>query len=108
MPRPVLIAVAAIALALGVAACGDEDGSTSGQVTLNWFIFNEPSGGPTKIAERCSQQSDGAYRINFEYLPAQADQQREQLVRRLGAKDSSLDLLGLDVVWTGAFSFADG
>jgi len=105
VPRPALIAVAAVALALAVAGCGD-DSSTGGAVTLNWFIFNEPSGGPTKIAERCSQQSDGAYKINFEYLPAQADQQREQLVRRLGAKDSSLDLLGLDVVWTGEFANA--
>src|SRR5262249_50885468 len=48
----------------------------------------------------------GAYKIKFEYLPSQADQQREQLVRRLGAKDSSLDLLGLDVVWTGEFANA--
>lgn len=106
MPRPSLIAIAALVLAFGVAACGDDDGATSGPVTLNWFIFNEPSGGPTKIAQRCSQQSNGAYKINFEYLPAQADQQREQLVRRLGAKDTSLDLLGLDVVWTGEFANA--
>ena len=106
MPRPALIAIAAIALALGVAACGDDDSASGGRVTLNWFIFNEPSGGPTKIAERCSQQSNGQYEINFEYLPAQADQQREQLVRRLGAEDSSLDLLGLDVVWTGEFANA--
>jgi len=75
-------------------------------VTLNWFIFNEPSGAPQKIAKRCSEQSNGAYRINFEYLPSQADQQREQLVRRLGAEDSSLDLLGMDVIWTGEFANA--
>ena len=106
MPRPALLAIAAIALALGVAACGDDEGSSGGRVTLNWFIFNEPSGGPAKIAERCSQQSNGRYKINFEYLPSQADQQREQLVRRLGAEDPSLDLLGLDVVWTGEFANA--
>ena len=38
--------------------------------------------------------------------PSQADQQREQLVRRLGAEDASMDLLGLDVVWTGEFANA--
>jgi len=106
VPRPVVIALAAIALAVGVGACGDDDSSSGGRVTLNWFIFNEPSGAPQKIAERCSQQSGGAYDINFEFLPAEADQQREQLVRRLGAEDSSLDLLGLDVVWTGEFANA--
>ena len=106
MRGPILIAVATIALALGVAACGDDEATTSGPVTLNWFIFNEPSAAPQKIAERCSKQSGGAYKINFEFLPAQADAQREQLVRRLGAEDRSLDLLGLDVVWTGEFANA--
>jgi multiple sugar transport system substrate-binding protein len=98
--------VAALALAFGVAACGDDASSTSGPVTLNWFIFNEPSAAPQKIADRCSTRSNGAYKINFEYLPSQADQQREQLVRRLGAEDSTMDLLGLDVVWTGEFANA--
>jgi multiple sugar transport system substrate-binding protein len=101
-----LITLAVFVLAFGVAACGDDDASSGGTVTLNWFIFNEPSGGPAKIAERCSKQSNGKYKINFEYLPSQADQQREQLVRRLGAEDPTLDLLGLDVVWTGEFANA--
>ncbi len=99
-----LATVAALG-ALGAAGCGDDD-SGGGAVTLRWFIFNEPSGAPQKIADRCSQQSGGKYKIEFEYLPSQADQQREQLVRRLGAKDPSLDLLGLDVVWTGEFANA--
>jgi multiple sugar transport system substrate-binding protein len=102
----ILSTIATIALAVGISACGGEDTSTTGPVTLNWFIFNEPSGGPQKIADRCSKQSGGRYEIKFEFLPAQADQQREQLVRRLGAKDTSLDLLGLDVVWTGEFANA--
>ncbi|MEA2193898.1 MAG: trehalose/maltose transport system substrate-binding protein, partial [Solirubrobacteraceae bacterium] len=100
-----VIAVAAAVIASGLVACGS-DSSKGGPVTLNWFIFNEPSGGPQKIAQRCSQQSGGRYKINFEFLPSQADQQREQLVRRLGAQDPSLDLLGLDVVWTGEFANA--
>ena len=106
MRRGMAIAITALALACGVAACGGDDESSGGAVTLNWFIFNEPSGGPQKIAERCSKQSGGKYKINFEYLPSQADAQREQLVRRLGAEDPSLDLLGLDVVWTGEFANA--
>jgi multiple sugar transport system substrate-binding protein len=99
------MALAGIAVALGLAACGDS-GSQSGAVTLRWFIFNEQSGAPPKIAKRCSQESGGRYTIKFELLPSQADQQREQLVRRLGAQDSSMDLLGMDVVWTGEFANA--
>jgi multiple sugar transport system substrate-binding protein len=99
------MALGAVAVAMTFAACGDQ-GSQSGAVTLRWFIFNEQSGAPQKIAERCSQQSGGRYTIKFELLPSQADQQREQLVRRLGAQDSTMDLLGMDVVWTGEFANA--
>ncbi len=106
MRRGMAIAIAAALLWTGLVACGEDDASTGGAVTLRWFIFNEPSGAPQKIADRCSQQSGGKYKIEFELLPNQADQQREQLVRRLGAEDPSLDLLGLDVVWTGEFANA--
>ncbi len=94
------------ALAAGLSACGDDAEEGGAGATLNWFIFNEPSGAPQKIAQRCSEQSGGAYTIKFEYLPAQADQQREQLVRRLGAVDESIDLIGMDVIWTGEFANA--
>jgi multiple sugar transport system substrate-binding protein len=97
--------MAAVAIAIGLAACGDDE-SGGGRPTLTWFIFNEPSGAPQKIADRCSRESGGRYRIEFEYLPAQADQQREQLVRRLGAEDDSIDLIGMDVIWTGEFANA--
>ncbi|MDX6681763.1 MAG: trehalose/maltose transport system substrate-binding protein [Solirubrobacteraceae bacterium] len=106
MWRAVITALGLVVAVTSVAACGDGSSSSSGPVTLNWFIFNEPSGAPQKIAERCSKASGGAYKIDFEFLPAQADQQREQLVRRLGAGDDSLDLLGMDVVWTGEFANA--
>jgi multiple sugar transport system substrate-binding protein len=100
-----LLLMVVIAVGTALAACGDDD-AAGGPATLRWFIFNEPSGAPQKVAQRCSEQSNGRYRIEFSYLPAQADQQREQLVRRLGAEDESLDLLGLDVVWTGEFANA--
>ncbi|MGH2917530.1 MAG: extracellular solute-binding protein [Solirubrobacteraceae bacterium] len=101
----VIFAAAAAVLALALTACGDDE--TSGaRTTLTWFIFNEPSGAPQKIADRCSKQSGGEYAIKFEFLPSQADQQREQLVRRLGAKDDSIDLIGMDVIWTGEFANA--
>lgn len=105
MRKAILGTVAAVVVAMGLGACG-EDESGDGAVELSWFIFNEPSGAPQKIAERCSQESGGRYTISFEYLPSQADQQREQLVRRLGAEDDSIDLIGMDVIWTGEFANA--
>jgi multiple sugar transport system substrate-binding protein len=105
MRRKVIGSMAVVASMMALAACGG-DSSSSGTTTLNWFIFNEPSGGVQAAAAKCSAASKGAYNIKFQYLPSQADSQREQLVRRLGAKDDSLDLLGLDVVWTGEFANA--
>ena len=97
----VLLALAAI----GLGACGGDSGG--GSNTLNFYIFNEPGGGPQKVADQCSKDSGGRYEIEFTFLPNQADAQREQLVRRLGAEDDSIDLMGLDIIWTGEFANAE-
>jgi multiple sugar transport system substrate-binding protein len=106
MRRGMAIAIAAAVLGAGLVACGSDDSSSGGSATLNWFIARQPGGAVEKLAAKCSQQSGGRYKIKVELLPSQADQQREQLVRRLGAEDDSMDLLGLDVVWTGEFANA--
>jgi trehalose/maltose transport system substrate-binding protein len=77
-----------------------------GTPTLNWYIYNEPSGSYAAAAKDCSAASGGGYDIQIQELPSAADGQREQLVRRSAAKDSSLDILGLDVVWEAEFSEA--
>jgi multiple sugar transport system substrate-binding protein len=81
-------------------------GGESGPATLNWYIFHEPSGSFQAAAADCSKASGGAWTIKLQELPAAADAQREQLVRRSAAKDSSLDILGLDVVWEAEFAGA--
>ena len=102
--RSGFLALIVLALAVIAGGCGgDESGSDT---TLTWFIFNEPSGSPQAAAEKCSKESGGDYKIEFEFLPADADGQREQLVRRLGAEDDSIDLIGMDVIWTGEFASA--
>ena len=96
--------VVLLVLSVGLSACGGDEGG--GSNTLNFYIFNEPGGGPQKAAAACSKDSNGKYDIEFRYLPSRADQQREQLVRRLGAEDDSVDLIGMDVIWTGEFANA--
>jgi multiple sugar transport system substrate-binding protein len=71
--------------------------------TLAWYVFNEPSGAFHKAAEDCSRQSAGRYTIALTPLPTDADQQREQLVRRLAAKDRGIDIIGMDIIWTAEF-----
>ncbi|HEX8858326.1 MAG TPA: ABC transporter substrate-binding protein [Actinomycetes bacterium] len=105
--RPRAWLVTALAAAWLLAACGGTATTTSGgKPVLNWYIFHEPSGSFAAAAADCSKASHGAYEIKIQELPTAADAQRQQLVRRLAAKDSSLDILGLDVVWEAEFSEA--
>ena len=94
----------AAALALGLAACGS--GDSGGSRTLTFFVAIQPGGSIEKVSERCSEESNGRYTVKPEFLPTDASQQREQLVRRLGAEDPSIDIIGMDVIWTGEFANA--
>jgi trehalose/maltose transport system substrate-binding protein len=103
MRRPVVIA-GGLAAALLLAACGG--GSSSGPANINVWVFNEPSGSFKDAAKRCTDSSGGKYKISLNALSNQADAQRQSLVRRLAAKDSSIDIAGMDVVWTAEFAAA--
>jgi multiple sugar transport system substrate-binding protein len=85
-------------------ACGSSEQSAS--PTLRWYVFKEPGGAFAEAAARCTQASGGRYRIELADLPPSADQQREQLVRRLAARDSDIDIMGMDVIWTAEFAEA--
>ncbi len=87
-----------------LAGCGS--GGSGGPTTLNLWVFQEPSGSFTDAARRCSEQSGGRYRIVLNPLSNNADQQRQTLVRLLAAKSSTIDIAGMDVVWTAEFASA--
>jgi ABC-type glycerol-3-phosphate transport system substrate-binding protein len=96
-------AAAAAVLSSVLAACGG--GGGGGTPTLTWYI-NPDSGGQAEIASRCSEASGGRYNIEVAQLPRTPEGQREQLVRRLAAQDSSIDLMSLDVVFAPELSQA--
>jgi multiple sugar transport system substrate-binding protein len=101
--RPLAFVLAGLLLApLALAGCG---GDSSGTPTLTWYT-NPDNGGQKTLAAKCSDQSGGAYRITTQVLPNDADSQREQLVRRLAAQDSSIDLMSLDPVFVAEFANA--
>jgi multiple sugar transport system substrate-binding protein len=104
MRRGSIIAAVIVFAALIASGCGGS--SSGGRATLNLWVFNEPSGSFTDAAKRCSDSSNGRYRIVYNKLSNDADQQRQALVRRLAAKDSSIDIAGMDVVWTAEFAEA--
>jgi multiple sugar transport system substrate-binding protein len=103
--RPVIgLAVAALAAA-GLAACGTA-GASTGPVTLNLYLYPDTSTATVTAIKNCDAQSHGKYTISYQVLPAASGNQRLEMVRRLAAHDSSLDILGLDVTWESEFAQA--
>ncbi len=99
-----LLLAALVSAPLAACGGGGSDVGAGGAPLVNWYIGNE-SWLPDVI-EACNASADGAYELVAESLPTTPDAQREQLVRRLAAEDSSIDLIGMDVVWTGEFAQA--
>jgi multiple sugar transport system substrate-binding protein len=95
-------AVAALVTA-GTLACGGGDDSATPKLT--WYV-NPDNGGQDDLAKKCTEASNGAYRIETALLPNDASSQREQLVRRLAANDSGIDLMSLDPVFVAEFADA--
>jgi multiple sugar transport system substrate-binding protein len=82
-----------------LAGCGSGDGG----VTIN--VYKYPQENFQKIVDNCNAAADG-YRIVYHKLPREADGQREQMVRRLAAEDTDMDVLALDVTWTAELAKA--
>jgi multiple sugar transport system substrate-binding protein len=72
---------------------------------LTWYI-NPDNGGQSRLAKQCAEDSTGAYKVKIQTLPNDASAQREQLVRRLAAKDSSIDVMSLDPPFVAEFANA--
>jgi len=98
------LVTAAVSLALGVplVACGGGGGGTP---VLSFFYTTEEH--IQQVVDECNQAADGRYRIEYQVLPRDADDQRVQMVRRLAAEDSGMDILGLDITWTQEFASAE-
>ena len=98
--------VVGVALAsTALAACGTSSAGT-GPVTLNFYQYPDVSGATVTEIKNCNAQSHGKYTISYQILPAASDSQRLQLVRRLAAHDSTIDIMGLDVTWEAEFANA--
>jgi multiple sugar transport system substrate-binding protein len=96
---PTSIVATALLLA-GNLACSDEaNGIVLGLYKYQENFFDE-------VLARCNDAAAGRYTIELHVLPRAANGQREQLVRRLAARDETMDILGLDVTWVAEFAEA--
>ena len=103
--RMIAGAASAVLAATGLAACSSASAGT-GPVTLNYYLYPDTSGATQQAINNCDKASGGKYKISYQQLPQSADGQRQQLVRRLAARDDTIDIMGLDVTWEAEFATA--
>lgn len=93
------------ALGAGMIAAGllTACGASSG-ITIN--VYYAPEDHFQQVVDNCNAQAGGRYHIVYNKLQRGADDQRQQMVRRLAAGDTGMDILGLDVTWVPEFAEA--
>src|ERR1039458_1895685 len=79
--------VGVVLASAALAACGTSSAST-GPVSLSFYLYPDNSGATQTAIKNCDAQSGGKYTISYQQLPNSSDGQRQQLVRRLAARDS--------------------
>ncbi len=112
LTRLTVVGVAVIStLAAGSLASCSSSSTGSGQ-SLTWYINPDGGGadvtkkGQAQIAKECTDAAGGKYSIRVQLLPNSASDQRQQLLRRLAAGDSGIDLMSIDPVFVAEFAEA--
>jgi multiple sugar transport system substrate-binding protein len=91
---------------LGLLVTSCDTNAAGATPTLNFYIYPDNSGAVQDAVDNCNAAANGRYNISYQKLPTGADGQRQQMVRRLAARDPSMDILGLDVTWAPEFAQA--
>jgi multiple sugar transport system substrate-binding protein len=101
-----LCALVLAAAALIGAGCGGSADTANGVPVIGFMTWRDPTDVSDKMYRDCEKQSGNKYKIEPVAMGPTVDAAREQLTRRLGAGDKSIDLINLDVIWTAEFADA--
>jgi len=96
------IAVATVTITSTVSACG----SGGNSLVISFYTPSTDEATFSAIARDCTRQFGGRFAIQHISLGRAPGEQRVQLARRLTSHDRTLDVMGLDVVWTAEFAEA--
>ncbi len=96
------IALAVATIAAPVVACGSDGNS----MVIGFYTPSTDEATFSAIARDCTRQFGGRFAIRHISLGRAPGEQRVQLARRLTSRDRTLDVMGLDVVWTAEFAEA--
>lgn len=112
-PRALQCSAAIIAAGLLLTACGssgdsgsgEQSGSTSftGRGPITYVAAKDSSGVVQKVIDGWNQQHPSE-KVTFVQLPADVNQQRQQMIQNAETKSDAYTVLSLDVVWTSEFA----
>lgn len=96
--------IAFLAAGLILSGCSsDTSSSNNGVKEITFTIFNDGVGLDKKLVDQFNTSQN---KIHVTYRPVAAPEFQDRLTTWLAAKDDSLDVVGLDVVWTSQFAKA--
>ena len=96
-----LIALFCIAVLL-VTGCSSPE---SGDIQIVFAAGNDPSGATEALVDEYNAAHPGV-KVLFQAMPANTDTQHDAYVTYLSARESTIDLYSLDVIWTAEFARA--
>lgn len=88
--------------AMSLVGCSSQE---SGDIQIVFAAGNDPSGATEALIDEYNAAHPGV-RVEFQAMPANTDTQHDAYVTYLSARESSIDLYSLDVIWTAEFARA--
>lgn len=110
LSKKILATLAAVGLGAGLASCSsDDDGgdatptNTEGRGPITFAMGKNDTDKLRPIIDKWNEENPDE-EVTLQELAGEADAQRETLVQSLQAGQSDIDVMALDVVWTGEFA----
>jgi multiple sugar transport system substrate-binding protein len=88
---------------LGAAGCGGGE-EASGATTITLAFTPDEAGGLKKLIDDFNRQNRGEIQVKWREMPALSADYLEQLQAELQSGQSSVDLIGGDVIWPAQFA----
>ena len=86
---------------LGVVGCGGGGGAGGDEIVFSFFP--DPTGSVQKLIDRFNEQNEGV-RVKLREMPADSGQHFDQLNTQFQSGETSIDVIGGDVVWPAQFA----